>query len=274
MASFFERLMAEDDPDPLRRDGREPARAAALRRSTPSSIRPLAGRRRRGRASKRRRRDRDGHACDDARGPSETPVRGRRRCAAAADEAADPSRRPRRSGRRDADQPPPSAAEAEVRADRQHRNDLATSKILASRARPDADFAAAEAEAAAFERRRSTPAPTKRSRPSPTTRSPPVSPASSRRRAQATSRRRRRPASWCVGLVSVASIASFKRQLGRVAGVQSVGVSSGPDGEFVFAVAPRPRRRPARRRSPTLPGLRCPRHRRDRRGPPGHRPRP
>ncbi|HET7471914.1 MAG TPA: hypothetical protein VFJ71_02205 [Candidatus Limnocylindrales bacterium] len=40
-----------------------------------------------------------------------------------------------------------------------------------------------------------------------------------------------------VGLVSVASIASFKRHLGRVAGVNSVGVSSGPDGEFVFAVA-------------------------------------
>ncbi|MGZ6340222.1 MAG: hypothetical protein ACXWMX_00070 [Candidatus Limnocylindrales bacterium] len=40
-----------------------------------------------------------------------------------------------------------------------------------------------------------------------------------------------------VGLVSVASIASFKRQLGRVPGVQNVGVSSGPDGEFVFSVA-------------------------------------
>jgi hypothetical protein len=39
-----------------------------------------------------------------------------------------------------------------------------------------------------------------------------------------------------VGLVSVASIASFKRHLGRIAGVQSVGVSSGPDGEFLFAV--------------------------------------
>jgi hypothetical protein len=39
------------------------------------------------------------------------------------------------------------------------------------------------------------------------------------------------------GLVSVASIAGFKRQLSRVAGVQSVGVSSGPDGEFLFAVA-------------------------------------
>jgi hypothetical protein len=42
-----------------------------------------------------------------------------------------------------------------------------------------------------------------------------------------------------VGLVSVASIASFKRHLGRVAGVQSVGVSSGPDGEFVFTVSHR-----------------------------------
>ncbi|MGP1675083.1 MAG: hypothetical protein ACTS8Z_07715 [Candidatus Limnocylindrales bacterium] len=38
------------------------------------------------------------------------------------------------------------------------------------------------------------------------------------------------------GLVSVASIAGFKRNLSRVAGVQSVGVSSGPDGEFVFAI--------------------------------------
>jgi hypothetical protein len=39
------------------------------------------------------------------------------------------------------------------------------------------------------------------------------------------------------GLVSVASIASFKRHLGRLNGVQSVGVSSGPEGEFVFAVS-------------------------------------
>ena len=38
-----------------------------------------------------------------------------------------------------------------------------------------------------------------------------------------------------VGLVSVASIAGFKRHLARVPGVQSVGVSSGPDGEFVFS---------------------------------------
>ena len=42
------------------------------------------------------------------------------------------------------------------------------------------------------------------------------------------------------GLVSVASIASFKRHLGRLAGVQTVGVASGPSGEFVFNVTHRP----------------------------------
>ena len=40
-----------------------------------------------------------------------------------------------------------------------------------------------------------------------------------------------------VGLVSVASIATFKRALGRVAGVSAIGVASGPDGEFVFSVS-------------------------------------
>jgi hypothetical protein len=43
-----------------------------------------------------------------------------------------------------------------------------------------------------------------------------------------------------IGLVSVASIASFKRHLGRVPGVQGVGVASGPEGEFVFNVTHRP----------------------------------
>lgn len=38
------------------------------------------------------------------------------------------------------------------------------------------------------------------------------------------------------GLISVASIAGFKRHLSRATGVRSVGVSSGPDGEFIFAV--------------------------------------
>ena len=37
-----------------------------------------------------------------------------------------------------------------------------------------------------------------------------------------------------VGLVSVASVASFKRQLSRLQGVENVGVSSGPNGEFIF----------------------------------------
>ena len=42
------------------------------------------------------------------------------------------------------------------------------------------------------------------------------------------------------GLVSVASIASFKRHLGRLHGVTAVAVASGPDGEFVFNVTHRP----------------------------------
>jgi hypothetical protein len=39
------------------------------------------------------------------------------------------------------------------------------------------------------------------------------------------------------GLVSVASIANFKRSLARIVGVQSIGVASGPSGEFVFTVS-------------------------------------
>lgn len=38
------------------------------------------------------------------------------------------------------------------------------------------------------------------------------------------------------GLISVASIAGFKRNLSRLDGVSSVTVTSGPDGEFIFAV--------------------------------------
>ena len=40
-----------------------------------------------------------------------------------------------------------------------------------------------------------------------------------------------------VGLVSVASIAGFKRALGRTHGVRSVTVASGPSGDFVFTVS-------------------------------------
>ncbi len=39
-----------------------------------------------------------------------------------------------------------------------------------------------------------------------------------------------------IGLASVASIAGFKRQLAHLPGVQSVGVASGPSGEFLFTV--------------------------------------
>jgi hypothetical protein len=56
------------------------------------------------------------------------------------------------------------------------------------------------------------------------------------------------------GLVSVASIASFKRHIGRLAGVAHVGVSSGPDGEFVFAVQHDPEAS-LRDLLPTLPGF-------------------
>lgn len=56
------------------------------------------------------------------------------------------------------------------------------------------------------------------------------------------------------GLVSVASIASFKRHLGRLDGVGHVGVSSGPDGEFVFAVQHQPETS-LRDLVPTIPGF-------------------
>ena len=56
------------------------------------------------------------------------------------------------------------------------------------------------------------------------------------------------------GLVSVASIASFKRHLGRLAGVTAVAVASGPDGEFVFNVTHRSDVS-LRDAIPTLPGF-------------------
>ena len=75
-----------------------------------------------------------------------------------------------------------------------------------------------------------------------------------------------------VGLVSVASIASFKRHLGRVAGVQSVGVSSGPDGEFVFAVN-HSRESILRDAIPSLPSFQARVTEQRRRRRPRHRPR-
>jgi hypothetical protein len=56
------------------------------------------------------------------------------------------------------------------------------------------------------------------------------------------------------GLVSVASIASFKRHMGRLPGVTHVGVSSGPDAEFVFAVTHEPATA-LRDLIPTIPGF-------------------
>ena len=56
------------------------------------------------------------------------------------------------------------------------------------------------------------------------------------------------------GLVSVASIASFKRNLGRMTGVRNVSVASGPDGEFVFTVTHRPDVS-FRDTVPTMPGF-------------------
>ncbi len=56
------------------------------------------------------------------------------------------------------------------------------------------------------------------------------------------------------GLVSVASIASFKRHVGRLVGVAHVGVSSGPDGEFLFSVEHDPATS-LRELIPTLPGF-------------------
>ncbi len=57
-----------------------------------------------------------------------------------------------------------------------------------------------------------------------------------------------------VGLVSVAGIASFKRHLARIPGVESVGVSSSPDGEFIFRVTHDPAVQ-LRDTVPALPGF-------------------
>jgi hypothetical protein len=91
------------------------------------------------------------------------------------------------------------------------------------------DFAAAEAEAAAFTGDiddDEAPAAAQGDHPEgPVESSEPAEPV------QATTR------VVVLGLVSVASIATFKRTLGRVPGISSIGVASGPDGEFVFTVS-------------------------------------
>jgi hypothetical protein len=59
---------------------------------------------------------------------------------------------------------------------------------------------------------------------------------------------------FVTGLVSVASIASFKRHLARLTGVHKVAVSSGPEGEFVFNVTHLPDTS-LRDLVPTIPGF-------------------
>jgi hypothetical protein len=56
------------------------------------------------------------------------------------------------------------------------------------------------------------------------------------------------------GLVSVASVASFRRALGRLPGVSAVTVTSGPDGEFLFHASHR-RDADFQATLPALPGF-------------------
>ena len=98
------------------------------------------------------------------------------------------------------------------------------------------DFAAAEAEAATFtgdgeDEAVSEPAPTTNDHESAAAALAATADDRPPQGERATTR------VMVTGLVSVASIATFKRSLGRVPGVSTIGVASGPDGEFVFTVS-------------------------------------
>ena len=252
-------------PDPLRGDGRVPARAAAVRRRRRRGLR--ADRRRGRRApSPRRRAGRRGRRRDATEPSPSRPAEAVAEAApaeAAVEAAIAEPAWPTRARDDRAEPPPPTRDLFSIGADDAGRR--ATTRAC-RRSGLTPDFAAAEAEAAAF----NADATTARDDEIPEI----ADDALAARLAGlvpegGASRRRREPRRRRVivtGLVSVASIAGFKRHLSRVAGVQSVGVSSGPDGEFVFAVTPRPERRASRRR-PDPAGLRRPRHRRDRRRP-------
>jgi hypothetical protein len=98
---------------------------------------------------------------------------------------------------------------------------------------PDPDFAAAEAEAATFSGDLDDDdglTKLAESSDAPASETPAATPAA-RGSGRVTTR------VVVLGLVSVASIATFKRSLGRVSGVSAIGVASGPDGEFVFTVS-------------------------------------
>jgi hypothetical protein len=99
------------------------------------------------------------------------------------------------------------------------------------------DFAAAEADAATF----TGDAEDEASEPTPPTPTPDHGSAAAALAATADDSppqaERATTRVMVTGLVSVASIATFKRSLGRVPGVSTIGVASGPDGEFVFTVS-------------------------------------
>ncbi len=109
----------------------------------------------------------------------------------------------------------------------------------ATEAQPGADFAAAEAEAATLaeslaEADAALSAVAQKTHESPDE-EPSTTEETSTEEAPMSSDRTTTRVS-VVGLVSVASIASFKRSLGRATGVTGIRVASGPDGEFVFTV--------------------------------------
>ncbi|HEY8636737.1 MAG TPA: hypothetical protein VIL81_05675 [Candidatus Limnocylindrales bacterium] len=108
--------------------------------------------------------------------------------------------------------------------------EAATDPRLEALAEAGLDFAAAEAEAAAFTGDiddDEVPAASEGDHPE----SAIETPETATEAVQATTR------VVVLGLVSVASIATFKRTLGRVTGISAIGVASGPDGEFVFTVS-------------------------------------
>jgi hypothetical protein len=116
-------------------------------------------------------------------------------------------------------------------------------------AEAEIDFAAAEAEAASFDgdlkalgdedddqlRARTAPAATS-DPPAAAVAEPEPAPTDATAPAPATATTTTTRV-IVAGLVSVASIANFKRSLARIGAVRSIGVASGPDGDFVFTVS-------------------------------------
>jgi hypothetical protein len=99
---------------------------------------------------------------------------------------------------------------------------------------------AAEAEAGGAEAEAPAEAPAEEPAEAPAEAAEEAATARGRGRAAAAAGGRESTQVVVVGLVSVASIANFKRSLGRLPGVKNVGVSSGPDGEFIFTVGHAP----------------------------------